>query len=376
MLKCTLTPVAGENFIGRKELLEELTNDLADLQSQIGYCIYGLRRIGKTSVLRELERLLSSKEKIVVVYFSLWDLENLSPRTFAEEFSRAIISAYQEKGLLKLEMVVKRISEGAKNVVAKIVDKSKVGVRVEEVEFFLTLGERKIDNYSQIIRNAFELSDELAEKTGVKCILMIDEFPDILKIDNGLQIVKMLRTSHEKQEHVGLVISGSLRHTMEEVAISDASPFYKQLVLKKLRPLDLEEVAGFLKTYLGIRDTGLARKLVEVTGGVPFYLQYLGRSAENLKDIDKAVEEFLHEEGGIIFQEGYKNLNETEKGIVSAIAKGHINPKKIAEHVQLPQTALPPYLDKLMDKDMVYRIEKGKYGLLDGMFGRWLVKRF
>lgn len=334
-----------------------------------------MRRIGKTSLLKELERRLSPEKRIIVVYFSMWDLSSLSTRTFVEELSRAVIAAYQEKGLLKLEMAVRRVAEGARAFIARIVDGSEVKVRVEDVEFLLTLRERKIENYSSIIRQALNLGEELAEKTSTKCVLMIDEFPDILKVENGLQVVKMLRTAHESQRHVGLVISGSVRKTMEQVALSEASPFYRQLVLKKLQPLTLEEVQEFLKTYAGIEDKKLAGKLLEITGGVPFYLQYLGRTS-GLAEAEKAVEEFLREEGSVIFQEEYRRLNETEKLIVTVMAKGRDRLSEIAKLAELPATTVSTYLRILMDKEVVYRKGKGKYGLVDRMFSRWLERRF
>jgi AAA+ ATPase superfamily predicted ATPase len=375
MAKFTLMPVVGELFIGRGKLVDELVKDLSDMESTAGFCVYGRRRIGKTSLLRELEQRLSPREKIVVAYFSMWDLSSLSTRTFVEELSRAVISAYQEKGLLRLEMTVKRAAERARAVVAQIVDRSEVKMRVEDVEFFLTLKERKIDNYSPIIRQAFNLGEELAEKTNTKCVLMIDEFPDILKVENGLQVVKMLRTAHEAQRHVGLVISGSVRNTMEQVALSEASPFYRQLVLKNLQPLTLEEVQEFLKTYAGVEDEKLARKLLEITGGVPFYLQYLGRTA-SLADPEKAVEEFLREEGNVIFQEEYRRLSETEKVIVASMAKGRERLSEIARQVELPATTVSTYLNLLMDKEVAYKKAKGRYGLVDRMFAKWLERRF
>jgi AAA+ ATPase superfamily predicted ATPase len=375
MAKFTLTPVAGNLFIGRRKLLQELVKDLGDPKSTTGFCIYGMRRIGKTSLLKELERRLSPEKRIIVVYFSMWDLSSLSTRTFVEELSRAVIAAYQEKGLLKLEMAVRRVAEGARAFIARIVDGSEVKVRVEDVEFLLTLRERKIENYSSIIRQALNLGEELAEKTSTKCVLMIDEFPDILKVENGLQVVKMLRTAHESQRHVGLVISGSVRKTMEQVALSEASPFYRQLVLKKLQPLTLEEVQEFLKTYAGIEDKKLAGKLLEITGGVPFYLQYLGRTS-GLAEAEKAVEEFLREEGSVIFQEEYRRLNETEKLIVTVMAKGRDRLSEIAKLAELPATTVSTYLRILMDKEVVYRKGKGKYGLVDRMFSRWLERRF
>lgn len=137
----------------------------------------------------------------------------------------------------------------------------------------------------------------------------------------------------------------------------------------------LEEVREFLEVYTGTRDEEHAGKLLDITGGIPFYLQYLGRTG-NLADAEKAVEAFLKEEGNVIFQEEYRHLGETEKIILVAMAKGSDRLSEIARNVELPTTTVSTYLNLLMDKDVVYKKRKGMYGLLDMMFSRWLESRF
>ncbi len=76
-----LEPATGDSFVGREKLLEEMLIDLRDTTSWMGYAIYGTRRIGKTSVFKELERELKGEEKIVVIYLSLWDFVEPSTLT-------------------------------------------------------------------------------------------------------------------------------------------------------------------------------------------------------------------------------------------------------------------------------------------------------
>lgn len=57
-MQFTLKPVKGEGFIDRQELLEEMFSELTDINSTTGYAVYGKRRIGKTSILKEVQRRL------------------------------------------------------------------------------------------------------------------------------------------------------------------------------------------------------------------------------------------------------------------------------------------------------------------------------
>ncbi|MEW6329369.1 MAG: hypothetical protein AB1468_04590, partial [Candidatus Micrarchaeota archaeon] len=104
-----LTPVVGKSFVGRKELIHELFDELEDKNSHVGFCIYGRRRIGKTSVLMELGYLLRDKKDVIVVYLSIYDLADLTLKTFAEELVNAVMTAYQEKGLLPLQIRIKKL---------------------------------------------------------------------------------------------------------------------------------------------------------------------------------------------------------------------------------------------------------------------------
>lgn len=74
----TLRPVKGAGFIDRQELLDELISELTDIKSSTGYALYGKRRIGKTSILKEIQRRLDEEDEIVAVYFSVWDLIELN----------------------------------------------------------------------------------------------------------------------------------------------------------------------------------------------------------------------------------------------------------------------------------------------------------
>ncbi len=64
------TPVRGDRFFGRRQLLQALRDDIRN-QRVAG--LYGLRKAGKTSVLAELSDTISSPERVVV----LRDLESL-----------------------------------------------------------------------------------------------------------------------------------------------------------------------------------------------------------------------------------------------------------------------------------------------------------
>ncbi len=373
-----LTPATGRNFIGRSALISELTRELGDVRSHIGFCLYGRRRVGKTSILEEVAAQLSGKSRIVVVYLSLYDIADLSAATFAQELADAVMAAYHGKGVLPMKLRLKELLGSQLGVVAELLKGIRLEATVAEhiklmVEHAQQAGGR--ENRSEFIRQAFNTGEVLAKATATKCVLMLDEFPEMAWLDGGLQLVKMLRTQYERQSSTALVISGSIKKTLELVALSQASPFYKQLVPKHVMPFTREETEQFLRSYLG--DVGVEdlSTLHELTGGMPFYLQFIGRSTRYSGKAQRAVDEFIAQEGDLFFREEFEKLSGKERLIVASLCEGPRSMSEIAEMTSEPATTVGRYLPNLMDEDVITRESRGTYALSDRLFAYWIGRK-
>ena len=373
----TLIPVYGDGFVGRKDLVKELVDEISNPRSRIGFCLHGRRRVGKTSILKELEYEVSKNKKIIVAYISLYELADLTLKTFTEQLSAAVLEAFRVKDVLPFEYTIETLSKSPKEVISSALSKVRIGTGLsEELRFFLEFRKEKQDNYTEVIKRAFDLGEKLASHSKNKFVMILDEFPEILKIENGLQIVKMFRTLHEKQKNTAIIISGSEKRTLEAVALSEASPFYKQLIPKKIHPFSFEEMKEFLTKY-GVKiSEGDTKKLYRITEGVPFYLQYIGRSVTKLKDIGIAIDEFLREEGNVFFSEELEKLSDKEKIITIAIAKGATTPTEISKSCSELVTSVSRYLVTLQAKDVVKKTDKANYMMTDTLFALWMKKKY
>ncbi len=373
----TLTPVYGGGFVGRKDVISEILNEIKNPKTHTGFCLHGRRRVGKTSLLRELEYELSRDKTIVVAYLSLFELADLSLPTFTKHLSTVVLEAYRKKKILPLEFTVRTLMESPGEVIDSALSKIKVGAELsEELKFFLEFKSRKTENHNDIVLRAFNLGEKLAAASKTSFILILDEFPEILEIENGIQLVKMFRSLHEKQKRTTILISGSEKRTMELVALGAASPFYKQLVPIKIHPFSIEETVEFVRSY-GLRlNKEQTVRLYELTGGVPFYLQSLGRSGEILTNVDAAIINFVNEEGNIFFKEEFQRLSIRERRIVVSMANGAMNPTGISESSGEPVTSVSHYLIRLQEKEVVRKTGKARYALVDTLFSFWLRVRY
>ncbi len=372
----SLTPVSGKSFIGRETVLKELMNELSNIKSHIGFCLYGKRRMGKTSILLETKSGLDKQKDIVISYISFYDMPELSQGTVAETLVSGIIEAYQQKGLLPLEISIKELFKAPLGVILNLLKNAKIEAKIaEQIKLTFEYKDERKDLH-EYIRHAFGIGETLAEATNTKCVIILDEFPEIIKVENGLQLVKMLRAQYEQQRRTALVISGSIRKTLDAVALSDSSPFYKQLVPKHIVSFTKVEVAEFLRAYIGRISKEELGRLYELTGGSPFYLQFIGRATKYEGTVNEVVDKFISQEGDLFFKEDFDKLSSKERSIVIALCEGKRSLTDIAHELDEPATTVGSYLPSLIETDVLQKESRGTYYLADNLLAYWLKKRF
>ena len=101
---------------------------------------------------------------------------------------------------MPLKAQIKKLLETPIEIISELLKNTKIEATVLEHIKILLENKEKEKTDSERVRDAFNLAEVMAKATSTKCILMLDEFPEILKIENGLQIVKMLRTQYELQK--------------------------------------------------------------------------------------------------------------------------------------------------------------------------------
>jgi len=386
-LAFTLQPATKDDFVDREEILADMLSTLEDKSARMGFALVGPRRIGKTSILKEVIRRLEGKNDIVPVYFSLWNLvENTLPE-LCTRITLAIIESFKPHLSLKLKM--KQLLKVPALKFFEILRSLDLQVSFfDEIEIALRMGkEGKIDP-NTLIEKVFSFGEQIAKEHGVRLILALDEFPSIMDVRNktklGEGIIKKIRTIYEDLENTILCISGSVRKTMEITALSPSSAFYRQFLIKNIGAFDLQATRRILENNLSskISDEGI-NKFHEVTGGIPFYLQFLGRelgrfsdSAVDLPDIEQIFEEFLFQEGDILFAEQIKSFSDKEKMILSRMAcYGLTRPAEIQKSSGEPSNVVSRYMEYFLSKGVVQREKKGIYQFTDPVFKEWLKTR-
>lgn len=378
-----LLPVVGRDFVDRGDLLDEMLSDLKDKDSTVGYALYGKRRIGKTSIFMEVKRRLEKEKDVVCICFSFWDLMSDRISDFVREFSAEVLDAYQSR--LSLPHKARNLLKAPFSIIKDSIKGLNLSIKLmEDIELLLTFDESKEDP-DRLVEDAFNLPERLAEETGTKCILLLDEFPSVMGLKDdgrkGEHIVRKIRTIHEAHKYVSLCISGSIRSTMQMVALAPTSAFYRQFVVKEVRPLEAAHVKELvLRNFKKNVEEDVVEAIYEFSGGIPFYVQFVGRVLQRWEIITeeavkKAADEFLDQEGNVLFKEEFSSLSPKERLILAAIAKGNPSPSGIAKFTNDKISNVGRFLGYLVEKGYVSRKGKGHYVIDDTVFEKWLKRK-
>lgn len=383
----TLKPAVKENFINREDLLSEMVTTLIDERCDMGFALIGPRRVGKTSILLEVANRLKDEKKVVVIYFSIWDLVENTLKEFSTQLTRTILSAFKDR--LSVKYKIKRLLKTPTEKIREILREAEISITIlDEIEIELSRKDKMLDA-NILLEKIFALTEELSGKFNIRTILMLDEFPNLVDIVNGKRlgegVIKKVRTIHERLEHTILCISGSIRKTMEMIVLSSSSAFYRQFIVKEIFPFDKATTGQLLTKNLTQEvDPQIVETAHSLTSGIPFYLQLLGRQLQRISTetieseiVKKAFEEILDEEGTIIFEEGFYKLSDKERFVLKVMAEHHVEKlNDISECLKERVNVVSKYLEYLIAKGLVQKQARGMYKIADPVFERWLMRRF
>jgi hypothetical protein len=386
-LAFTLTPAEAEDFVGRKEITTELTKQLSS-NNKIGFSLSGIRRIGKTSILKEVGRRLSDK-KLRVVYVSVW---RVSPNTideFVRVMNRATIKAFQDR--LPAKFKFEELLVTGKAALVAFLQNLKLSAKVaEDLELTVSYVRKETDDVDAALTASFSLIEHLGEMTRSKPVLVIDEFPSIVELTYGTKnqkigdsVIKLIRTLYEDFRQTKLVVSGSYRETMKNLVAKKRSPFYKQLLLREIESFSDSEYDEFIQHYLpGLKfaNDEVEKQLFIVTSGIPYNLQLLGTEIQ-LQDIvhldseklTKLVQTVLKKEGELSFREFVDDLSPSEVKVLKALAKApEMKPNEIAAQQFIDKDTIGSSLSALVKSGVIERSGRGIYRFTDNLFCEWM----
>lgn len=213
-----------------------------------------------------------------------------------------------------------------------------------------------------------EKLDELASDQGFRVILIIDEFQELAKSNNGIMLESAIRDRLETSKSLTFVFCGSESTLMAQAMTDSKRPLYNHTY-----PFELERISA--KSYLkhlnkmALRKWGKPLKndvielIIKLSERHPYYLNslcseiWLRKTQPNKTSVLKAWEKTVsavEREEELLFL----SLKGNEKKILSAISKG-LNTKMtsatVSSKVGLGSSSILKTLKQLTVKDLIYR---------------------
>ncbi|TPF14220.1 AAA-like domain-containing protein [Priestia megaterium] len=257
------SPIKNDTyFYGRKKMVQEFYAKYI-VGEQGG--LFGLRKIGKTSVLYALERTIQSKN------------------------GKSIYIDCQSPSIHGL-----RWFELLKEIAEKIISKYKINFDIDRYEFSEA---KSAKNFEEIIVELYKLLD------CNRILLILDEI-EMICVDtaqsshwkNGNDFIYFWQTirafCQEHQDELSFLVAGVNPHCIEKVSINGIdNPIFSMINPIYLDLFDINDVRHMVKSigkYMGLNfDEEIYTKLVEDYGGHPFLVRHICSLINNGIPLDR-----------------------------------------------------------------------------------------
>ncbi len=330
--------VRGERFYGRAGLIQEILEGNRNC-----LWILGTRRVGKTSILKQIEHLTCSSP--APRYFPLyWDFQGSGEaEDLHESFRDALLDAID-----RLEAL---------------------GIPLAEVE--------SEDLFTSLTRLRREL-----RARDLSLLLLGDEVEELVNIhEKAPRFLSRLRRALQSPENIRTVFASTIRlwnlATTEEATTSPfLHGFTPPLLVRGLTDDEARCLIRQSQLPHGSRPR-LDEPAIEVIrarcNNHPYLLQILSERYAEFQDLDRAIEEIAADQMvSFFFSADLAMLSEAERRVLRIVDEDNqATSKSIREKLALESAMLQGSLQRLEHLGFIQRSPAGEYSLVNYFFRRW-----
>jgi len=325
-----------QDFFGRSELIEKYK-----ALNRHYYWLIGARRMGKTSLLRHLQR---QYRKLPGLLSLFWDVAGAN-------------SAYDLK-LSFLDCLESGIADFDRNGIELDVD--------------------KLENESILAISRWLIRE--CEKCAVRIILLIDESEALFQVAatdaQFLNRFKAILFNHQNL-HIILASNHGLAHYDTLATAHFTAPFLQPFLPPDyLTPWNPEEALSFLERYTS--DRAEQHRIKTITGCLPFLMQMVCFYYFDLGDLDKALNKINHDNIlDLFFRNDFQNFDRNDSAILATIAeKEPISFNQIQAIAGKNFNQLEQRLSTLTWLGFLAKNELQNYGLNNQFLRNWMKQNY
>jgi len=229
----------------------------------------------------------------------------------------------------------------------------------------------------QDYESAFSALFEMANDERI--IFVIDEYPYLAESNKAISSLLQIAIDHNRDtSKIMIILCGSSMSFMENQVLGYKSPLYGRRTAQfKILPFDFFESLSFLNSF-SVVDKAV---LYGVTGGIPEYLNKIKHDKsvrENIIDLFLTPSGHFFEEPSNLMKQELREPS-TYNAIIEAIASGASRLNEIATKSKLESNKCAKYLASLISLGLVRKeypygettSKRSIYRLEDNMFRFW-----
>ena len=368
------TKVTGAAFCNRTIERTKLSRYI-----EIGrHCwIQEYRRHGKTSLVEQTISDLLQEKKIKLAYARV----HLRFTADAENVAKKIISAVDSLtyAILTSKLDNKDVSNlltRGSEILANAFQKLTPSLRIENSKIKVST----TDIYDlDTLEASLKGLDQLAKKFNVRAVLFIDEFQEIGKLKNHMQVESSIRECLEDAEATTFILAGSERALMSQALTDQKRPLFNHTQTFELSRIESEHYKLHLNKLAIDRwaeelPNKSLEKIMFLTQRHPYYVNslcdelWLLDSLPSPEDVESAWQYVVQ----IASRENaheITSLTPNERKVIMGIAKG-INTKmtssKVATKLNLATSSIESAIKQLVKNDTIgYELKSKSYYVVD-----------
>ena len=379
------SPGAGSpptELAGREDILEQAEVLLARVRRkrpEKSVLLTGLRGVGKTVLLNEMERMAQARDYRTVL------VEALEGKPLA-----AMLIPQLKRLLFELDRLAGAGHKVRRGIAVLKSFISAVRVAVGDVEFGLDIdsepgaadsGDLEID-----LPNVFVAVGEAAEERGAAVAILIDEIQYL----HTKELSALIMAMHKMQQRqLPLVLIGAGLPILPGLAGDSKSYAERLFSFPDIGPLSEDEsakaVQGPIESAGERIESDALREIYRLTRGYPYFIQEWGYQAWNhapsspitaaiVRETTRMVEKRLDEN---FFRVRFNRLTPREKAFLRAMAGMGPGPQRssdIADVLHTKITTLGPVRAKLIKKGMVYSPAHGLMAFTVPLFDEFMLR--
>ncbi len=381
----TSTPASAESFFDRTHELARIEGAVTSLTrgAPKWLCLVGPRKVGKTSLMREVERRARTRGApqpcfVVVDVLDTMPASTEVLRDVAVQAVDALLSRDSGQALGRLASTPDAWRAALLN--SALFSKLPQALKQTVLEL------PTLPDDQRTLALMLAVPEQLAHALDTWVVVAIDEFQELATLHRGgPDVMALLRSTWQRHRRTSYIVSGSARSTLLELATSQHSPFFQHFEVLEVGHFDeafaVKLLVGASADAPAPLSEALAKKIFAAVGGNPFYLQVVGEAAAQERGrADARLRNALHQ---VVFSDtGRLSLYFTNEfnrlvgrattlaATLNALSQGHKTLTQVATHIGSATAATLGYLERL--KDAVRRRPDGRWELSDATFGSWL----